>query len=81
MTLDPSDLRSRTESAIRTHVAPALELDSSAIEVLEVDRGCAQVRLNGACAGCPATITFLVQAMEVELRKHIPEIEYIEAAP
>jgi len=76
-----TDLRSEVEQAIREHVAPALELDGSAIEVLDVDRGCARVRLNGACAGCPATVMFLVRAIEEELRKLVPEIEYLEAAP
>jgi len=75
------DLRTEVELAIRNHVAPALELDGMAIDVLDVDRGCARVRLNGACAGCPATVMFLVRAMEEELRRHVPEIEYLEAAP
>ena len=76
-----TDLRSRVEEVIRTRVAPALELDGAGIEVLDVDRGCARVRLNGACAGCPATVMFLVRGMEEELRKHVPEVEYLEAVP
>jgi Fe-S cluster biogenesis protein NfuA len=56
-------------------------MDGSSIEVLEIDRGCARVRLNGACAGCPATVMFVVRGMEEELRRHIPEIEYLEAVP
>jgi Fe-S cluster biogenesis protein NfuA len=76
-----NDLRSRVEEVIRTHVAPALDMDGSSIEVLDVDRGCARVRLNGACAGCPATVMFVVRGMEEELRRHIPEIEYLEAVP
>ena len=76
-----SDLRSRVEEVIRTKVAPALEMDGTAIEVLEIDRGCARVRLNGACAGCPATVMFVIRGMEEELRRHVPEIEYLEAVP
>ena len=75
------DLRSRVEAVIRSEVAPALELDGSTIEVLDVDGGCARVRLNGACAGCPATVMFVIRGMEEELRRHIPEIEYLEAVP
>jgi riboflavin kinase/FMN adenylyltransferase len=77
----PTDLRSRVEEAIRIHVAPVLELDGAAIEVLDVDRGCARVRLNGACAGCPATVMFVVRGMEEELRRLVPEVEYLEAVP
>jgi Fe-S cluster biogenesis protein NfuA len=76
-----TDLRSRVEEVIRTRVAPALEMDGTSIEVLDVDRGCARVRLNGACAGCPATVMFVIRGMEEELRKHVPEIEYLEAVP
>jgi len=74
-----TDLRSRVEEAIRKHVAPILELDGTAVEVLDVDRGCARVRLNGACAGCPATVMFVIRGMEEELRRHVPEVEYLEA--
>jgi Fe-S cluster biogenesis protein NfuA len=76
-----AELRSRVETVLRTEVAPILELDGSAIEVLDVDRGCARVRLKGACSGCPATVMFLVRGIEEELRRHVPEIEYLEAVP
>jgi Fe-S cluster biogenesis protein NfuA len=39
------------------------------------------VRLNGVCSGCPATVMFLIRGMEEELRRHVPEIEYLEAVP
>jgi Fe-S cluster biogenesis protein NfuA len=76
-----NDLRSRVESVIRSEVAPALVLEGTMIEVLGVEQGCARVRLNGACAGCPATVMFIIRGMEEELRRHIPEIEYLEAVP
>ena len=76
-----TDLRSRVEDVIRTELAPLLELERAGIEVLEVENGCARVRLNGMCAACPATVMFVVQGIEQELRKRIPEVEYLEAAP
>lgn len=76
-----SELRDRVETVIRNEIAPLMELDGSSIEVLDVEQGCARVRLNGACAGCPATIMTLVMGMELELRKRIPEVEYLEATP
>jgi Fe-S cluster biogenesis protein NfuA len=76
-----TDLRRRIEDAIRHHVAPALEMDGSAIEVLDVDGGCARVRLNGVCSGCPSTVMFVVRGMEEELRRHVPEVEYLEVVP
>jgi Fe-S cluster biogenesis protein NfuA len=76
-----NELRERVETVIRNEIAPLMELDGSSIEVLDVEQGCARVRLNGACAGCPATIMTLVMGMEAELRKRIPEVEYLEATP
>ncbi len=79
--LTEPDLKSRVEEVLRAKVAPALELDGTAIEVIDVVDGVARLRLNGACAGCPATIWTLINGIEHELRQHIPEIEYLEATP
>ena len=76
-----ADLKARVEAVLRSEVAPALELDGTAIEVLDVSAGIVQLRLNGACAGCPATIWTLIQGIEHELRLRIPEVEYLEAVP
>ena len=75
------DLRSRVEAVLKSEVAPALEMDGAGIEVLSVEAGCARMRLNGACSGCPATVMFLIRGMEEELRRLVPEIEYLEAVP
>ena len=75
------DLRTRVENVLRAEVAPALELDGTLIEVLDVTDGVARLRLNGACAGCPATIWTIINGIEHELRQRIPEIEYLEATP
>lgn len=76
-----TELRARVESALRDDIAPALRLDPAEIEVLDVSDGVAQVRLGGACAGCPATIMTVIGSLEAELRKKVPEVEVIEAVP
>ncbi len=73
------DLRSRVEHALREEIAPALALDGSRIEVVEVVDGIASVRLAGACGGCPATAWSLLGAIESELKARVPEVELIEA--
>jgi Fe-S cluster biogenesis protein NfuA len=75
------DLRQRVEQVLRTEVAPALELDGTQIEVLDVSDGVARLRLGGACSGCPASVMTLIMGIEQELRQRVPEIEYLEAAP
>lgn len=76
-----TDLRMRVAAVLKERVAPTLDLDGNDIELLDIDGACARVRLNGACTGCPATVMFLIRGMEEELRRHIPEIEYLEAVP
>ena len=77
----PTELRDRVERALKLHAAPALELDGSWIEVVAVADGIASVRLTGACSGCPATIVTILTGLEGELRKHVPEVEFLEAVP
>ena len=74
-----SELRDRVERALKQDIAPALLLDGNGIEVLDVSDGIAQVRLSGACAGCPATIMTVITSLEDELRKRVPEVEVLEA--
>ena len=79
--MPPNDLKSRIEKVLAEAAAPALAIDGAAIEVLGVEEGVVRLRLNGACAGCPATVMHLIMGLEHELRQRIPEIEYLEAVP
>lgn len=74
-------LKDRVVKALTDHAAPALELDGTVMEVLDVTDGVVRLRLNGACAGCPATVMTLITGLEHEVRSHVPEIEYLEAVP
>ena len=70
-------LEARVQLVLRTLVAPALDLDGSEIEVIEVFDGIASVRLGDICTSCPATLMTVVVSMEQELRRHLPEIEIL----
>jgi Fe-S cluster biogenesis protein NfuA len=74
-------LKERVEHALKHDIAPALSLDGSGIEVLEVTDGIASVRLSGVCAGCPATVMTVIASLEDELRKRVPEVEVLESVP
>jgi Fe-S cluster biogenesis protein NfuA len=78
---NPSDLKLRVERALADHIAPALAMDGTALEVLDVSDGVARIRLGGVCGNCPSSIMAAVTGIEEELRKHVPEIDYVEAAP
>jgi Fe-S cluster biogenesis protein NfuA len=74
-------LRDRVAHALKVHAAPALGLDAAGIEVVDVADGIASVRLSGACAACPASIPAILTGLEAELRRHVPEVEFLEAVP
>jgi Fe-S cluster biogenesis protein NfuA len=75
------DLKARVARVLADHVGPALEMDGAAIEVLDITSGVARVRLGGVCSGCPSTLMTVIMGIEQELRKHVPEIVYLEAVP
>src|SRR5207249_5012845 len=77
----PHELKERVTQVLAEEVGPALDLDGSAIEVLDVTGGVVQVRLSGVCAGCPSTVMTLLMGLEHELRQRVPEVEYLEAVP
>jgi Fe-S cluster biogenesis protein NfuA len=62
-------------------VGPALALDGTALEVLDVENGVARIRLSGVCGNCPSSIMAVVTGIEQELRRHVPDVKYIETVP
>ncbi len=78
---EPGDLKNRVERVLRNQVAPALQLDGGGIEVIDVTDGVVRVRLTSICGGCPSTIMTVIMGIEQELRRHLPEVEYLEAVP
>ena len=73
------DLRDKVASAVRDYVAPALGYDPADMEVTAVEDGIASLRLAGACAGCAGGVPTLVALIEAELKRHVPEVEFVEA--
>lgn len=75
------DLKERVARVVAHEIAPALGMDGTALEVLDVEQGVARIRLSGACGHCPSSIMAAVMGIEEELRRRVPEIDYIEAVP
>ena len=74
-------LRDRLAQVLADEIGPALAMDGTQIEVLDVEDGVARLRLGGVCGSCPSSIMAVVSGIEAELRKHVPEVAYIEAVP
>jgi len=71
----------RVSHTLKTQVAPALNLDANGIEVVAVEDGIASIRLSGACASCSASVMTIINGLEQELRRYVPEVEFLEAVP
>ncbi len=75
-------LLDRIESVLDEHVRPGLHADGGDIEVVGVDAdNIVQVRMTGACQGCPSSVMTLTFGVEAALKAHVPEIRFLEAVP
>ena len=81
MPANGDEMRQLLARFLAEEAAPALHLDGSGLEVVEIRDGVARVRLGGVCAGCPGTIMAVITGIEHEVRRRFPEIDYIEAVP
>lgn len=75
---DSEQIRQRVARVLADEVAPLLQMDGNGIEVVAVDNGVVQVRLQGVCGCCPGTVQAVVMGIEEELRRKVPEVEYLE---
>ncbi len=72
-------MKERVEEALQK-IRPALQADGGDVELVDVDEdGIVQVRLTGACGGCPMSQLTLKMGIERALKKDIPEIKSVEA--
>jgi Fe-S cluster biogenesis protein NfuA len=61
-------------------VRPALQGDGGDVELVDItDAGIVQVRLTGACKGCPMSQMTLRNGIERIILKEIPEVKAVEA--
>jgi Fe-S cluster biogenesis protein NfuA len=73
------DLKTRVARALAEEVAPLLQMDGGALELLDVSDGVARVRLRGGCGSCPSSLMAVILGLDQELRRRVPEIDYVEA--
>jgi len=60
-------------------IRPSLQADGGDVELIDVtDDGVVQVRLQGACAGCPMSQMTLKNGIERYLKQTVPEVKSVE---
>jgi len=71
------EIKEAVEKAL-LDVRPALQADGGDIELVVVVDGVVQVRLRGACAGCPMSQLTLTNGVERHLKNVVPGVERVE---
>lgn len=69
------DILTKIEDVLVT-IRPALRMDGGGIEFVSYDeeKGIVQVKMQGACVGCPMSEITLKMGVEAALRDAIPSI-------
>lgn len=67
---------SRVINAIR----PAIQSDGGDVELVGVTAdGVVEIRLHGACVGCPSSTVTLQMGIERNLKEHVPEVRAVRS--
>ena len=70
-------MREKVEKALET-VRPYLQADGGDVQLLGVSEdGVVQVRLTGACGGCPMAQVTLTQGVEKAIKERVPEVKTV----
>ena len=72
-------MKERVQAAI-DKIRPMLKADGGDVELVGVsDDGIVQVRLQGACAGCPMSQMTLKNGIERVIKQEVPEVKTVES--
>ena len=72
-----TELKEQVEKAL-DDIRPALQADGGDIEFVDFVDGVVQVRLQGACAGCPMSQMTLTNGVERHLKNVVPGVEGVQ---
>lgn len=61
-------------------IRPAVQSDGGDLELVDITpEGVVQIRLHGACVGCPSSTMTLQVGIERNLKAHVPEVRAVQA--
>ncbi len=77
---NPSDAMRDKVAKVINLIRPAVQSDGGDLELVGVTtEGIVQIRLHGACVGCPSSTMTLQVGIERNLKAHVPEVKGVEA--
>jgi Fe-S cluster biogenesis protein NfuA len=72
-------LLDQIEVVLDRDVRPGLRAEGGEIELVGIDDdNIVQVRMQGACQGCPSSIMTLTMGIEAVIKAQVPEIRFLE---
>lgn len=72
-------MKEKVQAAIEK-IRPMLKADGGDVELVDVtDDGIVQVRLQGACSGCPMSQMTLKNGIERVIKQDVPEVKSVES--
>ncbi len=72
-------MKEKVEAALNK-IRPQLQADGGGVDLIDVsDDGVVQVKLTGACGGCPMSQMTLKMGIERVLKAEVPEIDRVES--
>lgn len=74
-----SDVEQRIRDILDQQIRPAVAMDGGDIIFVAFRDGNVQLRMSGACGGCPSSTATLKAGIEARLRHFIPEVLSVEA--
>lgn len=78
MPFTDEDLQAPVASIIRNKIAPMIERDGGAIELIQIKDARVFIQLQGACVGCSASGSTLKYVVEKELKAAIhPDLQIV----
>ena len=72
------ELRDALENAF-DEIRPSVQADGGDIEFISVENGIVQVKMQGACQGCPGIHMTLSMTVEPMLKERVPGIRSVIA--
>ncbi len=67
-------MEEQVREVIDKEIRPALQMDGGDIELVSMQGNDVQVRLKGACAGCPGAAMTLKMGVERRLKERVPGV-------
>lgn len=72
-------MKERVEEVLEL-LRPSLQADGGDVELIDVsDDGVVQLKLTGACGGCPFATMTLKEGIERAIKEELPEIKEVVA--